>query len=379
MKQRIKSILVPVLGALLFASATPTLKAWITAGYVYCDSNQNEQIDAGDTPIPGVLVVVTNISGTFSNANFTTTPDGGFVLELPSVPDTYVEYLHPLTLPGDAVGVLPPGGYHMFTLDGSTSNFLGNFLVSSPTCTNTPPPPPPQTNGCCLKASGTIGGKKSKPAFCFAGEAVPACACTNGDSGVWDVVAFNAKLHFEGCVLDIVNCGEVSVTNCAGSTKFIEFQGIGKLKGIAGCRADYGLVYFYARAEDRGKQGDSLYFRAYSAEGATLLLISGDMSDASHIVPLPLCTGDVKIGTDCCDRGDDDHDGDGHDGDDDDDHDGDNDHGGGKPGHGGHKGKGKGGGDNCNPGNGNGNGGDHGQGGGGNKGKGKGGSKGGRK
>src|SRR5437588_4472798 len=144
--------------------------AWSAAGYVFCDANQNEQLDAGDTPLTGVFVVVTNTSGTFSNGTFTATPDGSFVMDLPAAPDSYVLYAHPLTLPSDAIAIMPAGGAYTFTLDGVTTNFLGSFLIASASCTNTPPPPPPpQTNSCCLKACGVICNGK-KPQYVFGGQ-----------------------------------------------------------------------------------------------------------------------------------------------------------------------------------------------------------------
>jgi hypothetical protein len=278
-------------------------RAWTISGFVFCDANQNEQIDTGDVPVPGVLVVVTNLSGTFSNANFTTTPDGGFVLDVPSGPDSYVEYIHPLTLPGDAFGVLPGGGVYAFTLDETQTNFTGNFLISSASCTNVTPPPPPVTNNCCVVACGSFGPKKGKPLYTFAGSVLPACGCTNGDSGVWEVIAQCSKLHFQGCQFEIVNCGDETSSTSSCAIHFIEFQGTGILKGIAGCKANFGLVYFHARAEDHGDRGDSLYFRAFDADGNTLLLISSDSTDATDVAPLPICDGKIVVGHDCCDIG----------------------------------------------------------------------------
>ncbi len=302
---------------LVALSTLSVANAWDTGGYVFCDANQNGQIDNGDSPLTGVLVVVTNVSGTYSNANFTGSPDGGFVLELPAMPDSYVEYLHPLTLPSDAQVVVPNGGVYAFTLDGtSMSNFLGNFLVSSASCTNgTPPPPPPpsvSSNECCLKARGTIGcntapkgHKKSNVQFVFEGTTLPACGSTNGDSGEWDIVATALKLHFQGSVFEIVNCGATQPTS-GPDPAFIEFQGAGTLMGICGNKTNYGVVSFYARAEDNGharKTPDRLYFRVDMADGTTVLLISGDTSNPLNIVPVAISAGDLKISTSCCETG----------------------------------------------------------------------------
>src|SRR5882762_8256063 len=101
---------------LILGAGVATSNAWLTAGHVFCDANQSERIDTNDIPIPGVLVVVTNLSGTYSNGVYTTAPEGGFVMNLPDVPDTYVEHLHPATLPADAIFDLPPQGVYTFAL-----------------------------------------------------------------------------------------------------------------------------------------------------------------------------------------------------------------------------------------------------------------------
>ena len=285
---------------LVLAGSVATSNAWQTSGHVFCDANQNGQIDSGDVPVPGVLVIVTNTSGTFSNGDFTTT-DGGFVLALPAVPDSYVEYLHPLTLPSDATVVIPAGGVYAFTLNGDpNTNFVGDFLISSSNCASVTPPPPPTTNGCCLTGGGSICAGQGQPQITFSGKAIPACGCASGDSGSWDVVSCGLRLHFQGEVLEIVNCG-VTESGC----KFIEFQGAGTLKGTGDNKANCGLVYFFVRAEDCGGCGspaDRLYFRAYAADGTTLLLISGDTANPLNVVPITLSGGDLQIGTSCCDQ-----------------------------------------------------------------------------
>src|SRR5437588_13115276 len=86
------------LGLLIVGASTATSHAWQKMGHVYCDANRNGVIDSGDVPMPGLLVVVTNVSGTFSNASWTGN-DGFFIMQLPSRADSYVDYIHPLTLP----------------------------------------------------------------------------------------------------------------------------------------------------------------------------------------------------------------------------------------------------------------------------------------
>lgn len=275
-----------------------------TGGFVFCDSNGNGQFDTGDVPLTGVLVVVTNTSGTFSNAAWTITPEGGFAIALGSTTDTYVEFIHPATLPTDATVVLPAGGVYTFTLAPNNTEFLGNFLVTSSTCTTNnpppPPPPPPTVTNFCLKAAGTICGP-GKTRIVFNGSVSPACDGTNADTGEWDVCFRPARIRFQGSVVDITAAGEDQ--NTSGATfRYIEFQGGGTISGIEGCKIKTTGVFFHGRAEDHGgchNATDELYLRIFTAEGTTLLLISGDTADASDISPVPI-TGDLVISTNCC-------------------------------------------------------------------------------
>jgi hypothetical protein len=298
MKPKLKLLVLSVLLSLTF---TTTSNAWSASGVVYCDANHNGQVDNNDTGLPGVLVVITNVSGTYSNASFTTTPEGVFTIGLPTNADSYVEFLHPLTLPSDTTFLVPSNGVYHFTLDGVvTSNFIGDFLISSSVCSNSISS---NTNtDCCLAARAAIGGTKLNPLIKIAGTVVPACGCTNGDSGKLDVVDATLKLHFEGFVLDILNCGETTGTNGA---HFIDFQGAGTLKGINGSVTNFGVVYFSAEAVDGGcsTASDNFYLRVYDSTGATLYLISADTTNAVDVAPLAITAGTIKIGTDCCENG----------------------------------------------------------------------------
>jgi hypothetical protein len=300
-----KSLCSLPIGILLLIGSVTTSNAWLVTGHVFCDANGNGAIDDGDVPRPGALVEVSNTSGTFSNSTYTGTPAGDFLITLPDTPDTYVVSVNPFNLPSDATFAIPAGGLYTFTLNGDPdTNFTGDFLISSADCTITnppppPPPPPPVTNGCCLTGSGTIAAGQCK-GITFSGKAAPACGCATGDFGSWDVVASALKLHFQGEVLEIMNCG-VTDSGC----KFIEFQGAGTLKGTGGNKANCGLVYFFVHAEDCGScsgTADRLYFRAYAADGTTLFLISGDAANPLNVVPITISSGDLKIGTSCCDQ-----------------------------------------------------------------------------
>src|SRR5262249_15995518 len=107
--------------SLLSLSAINFAHAWSATGFVFCDANQNQIIDVGDTPLANVEVVVTNTSGTFSNGAFTAA-DGSFTVELPQdVVDTYIETLVASTLPANSTIVLPVPPAFTFSLPNGDS------------------------------------------------------------------------------------------------------------------------------------------------------------------------------------------------------------------------------------------------------------------
>jgi len=120
------------IGVLLLSGAG-TAEAWLAYGHVYCDANLNYQIDAGDSPVPSVLVVVTNFSGSFSNW---TAGDGSYLVQLPSTADRYGVYLHPATLPSQSTVAKPDGlAVTQFSMPSSPDNVATNdFLIQNPAC-----------------------------------------------------------------------------------------------------------------------------------------------------------------------------------------------------------------------------------------------------
>src|SRR3954447_16982245 len=123
-----------VLSLLLVLASTSISRAVNAMGTVFCDANQNSTFDANDQRIPGVFVVVTNLSGTFSNGNWTTTPDGIFVVGLPNGADTYATFIQPDTLPNGSIVVTPAAGVAYFSVSNQVTDITANFLVNSPDC-----------------------------------------------------------------------------------------------------------------------------------------------------------------------------------------------------------------------------------------------------
>jgi hypothetical protein len=282
------------LAALMFFLAANTSQAWFATGYILCDGNQNRTIDLADTGIPSVLVLVTNTSGTFSNAGWTG-PDGYFLIALPEDAGSYVETLVAETLPPDSGVLVPNPPAFSFSLpNGDATVFDASWLINNPGCQD--------VGGCWLTGGGTVGSGK-KPDHSFGGNVYPGCFSTAGQGGQWTDVAHNLKLQFQGTVVQTVRCGNI-VGIPPGSDSpvtpfnFIEFSGTGTLKGIGGNKANYGTVNFYARAEDSaepGKKTDRYYLRVYSTDGTTLMLVSGDPSNPENIVPMQTSGGNLQL------------------------------------------------------------------------------------
>jgi hypothetical protein len=288
-----------------FLLSTTTASAWWSQGKVFCDSNTNRIIDPSDPPIQSVLVIVTNVSGTYSNASWTAA-DGFFIVPLLATPDQYVEYIHPATIPADATPIIPSSGMWMFGTTSNLDKVTADFLIGSAHC---PPVLPMRTNACWLTGGGTLSNGKGTPADTFGGVVYPGCNPDAGNGGNWNHVAHALKLHFQGKVIDAVNCGNVpgippGSTSPKTPVNFIEFQGAGTLKGIGGNKANYGEVLFFARAEDRGEPGKNLdryYLRVYDSAGTTLMLVSGDSSDPDNVVPAIISGGNLQLHVSSCD------------------------------------------------------------------------------
>lgn len=288
-----------VLVCLFVLTSVSVVNAWWSSGYILCDANQNGVIDNADTPVPSVLVVATNLSGTYSNANWSM-PDGFFMVQLAETDDTYVEYINTNTLPPDSTFLFPIPPTYSFSINSSNTDFAGSFLINNPACQN--------NGGCWLTGGGTVGGSGKKPDHNFGGNVYPGCSSTAGDGGQWTDISRVSKLQFQGTVVQTVDCGNV-VGYQPGSTSpvtpfnMIEFTGYGTLKGIAGNKADYGTVYFTARAEDHaepGKQIDRYYLRVYTPDGTTRMLVSGDTSNPTNIVTVPISTGNLQLHESSC-------------------------------------------------------------------------------
>ena len=295
--------------ALLCVTTATTARAALVTGVVRCDANHNLTNDLGDVGIAGVLVVVTNQTGTFFNSTFTAV-DGSFSLQIPNfdplaeisdpLSQLYVETLHAVTLPPAAVILVPPAitnlsltpaWYIHYAPDltnlvyvsGAGISPNGDWLVSNAGC---------ESGGCELSGDGIIRGSSKRPEHSFHGNISSTVLPDGTRRGNWTDVAHQSKLLFQSTVVQTVNC-------LGSPAHAIEFSGLGTLKGIDGNKARFNQVHFTVRADDQGRHGhgkDGYYLRVYTSDGDTLLLLSGDAANPLDIVTVPISAGKLTIG-----------------------------------------------------------------------------------
>jgi len=298
-------------GLFAFVVAIGTANAWNLSGQVKCPN--------GFT-FNNVIVIVTGTScnGAFS-AQGITDSDGLYILALPDCDGSFTASLDPSTLPADATIVSPPGGTASFSTTSADDSEVVNWEINSSVC----------EQGACWF---TGGGAKTDPMvdipvaqkgkwISFGGNVNPGCSPTAGDGGNWYHIDRLANVHFQGRAIQVLNCGNVTPPPPPGSTSpvtpfnYIEWTGVGTLKGIQGNKLGTIPVYFNARTEDRNEPGskdsnagsgiDRYYLHVYSdpadPAGSTLLLVNGD-ANPLNVVPVEIDHGNFQLHISSCDN-----------------------------------------------------------------------------
>lgn len=129
--------------------AAPSAWAWHISGQVLCDSNGNAGIDAGDTPINGVGVLITALTASPGSTFSTSTAGTGSYTQ--SLPDHEEDYSVQLTtgLPpgssviipasgGCGVGASPPLHLQTNAFDATCDFLVTGCVPATPTVTATP-------------------------------------------------------------------------------------------------------------------------------------------------------------------------------------------------------------------------------------------------
>jgi hypothetical protein len=308
---------------LLLPALAGTSKAATVTGFVLCDANQNRMFDTNDVGIPNVQIVVTNENGSFSNSTVTAA-NGFFSLQIPNfdplaerrdpLSQVYVETLKAATLPPGSTILLPtpitnliatPAYFIDFAADltnlvftsGSGRSTNGNWLINNPDCQT-------ESGNCRLKGDGVIRSQtRNRPDHTFAGTIFSRTSPTMVRGGEWVDVAHNLNLLFRSTQVESVRCGDLAgapSNRRMHKASFIEFSGTGTLKGIGNNRVKFNPVMFTARAEDHDESAtgvDRYYLRVFTPDGITRLLVSGDLSNPTNIVTVPISSGELEIQT----------------------------------------------------------------------------------
>lgn len=302
-------------GTFMLYGASSAL-AWHVSGKVLCN-------DPANTPLSGVDVVVDGVGDTVTDAN------GSYYLALPDDPATYNQSLGD-GLPPDATFLNPNVNPREIDINSETSCGQVSFdwLIGSSFCG--------VQRACWLTGGGVkfspitnsrlaefVDGNGHGPVHSFGGNVNPGCSPVAGEGGQWNHIAHDLKLHFQGTAIEVVRCGNIAGIPEGSESpvtpfNFIEFEGTGTLKGIKGNKADFGQVYFFARAEDRNEPGnenangtnggstvDHYFLNVYSnpadPAGTSLLLVDVD-GNAATIDPITITGGNLQLHISSCDN-----------------------------------------------------------------------------
>jgi len=295
--------------------------AWYGDGFIWCDVNQNGEIDEEDTPLMDVELTTSNLSGTYSHwARTHTDPDGSshYSILLPDVDDQYVTILDESTLPSDAVFIIPDVNEYYFEITSNHKDDRAYWLIDSEICH------PVVEGQCWLTAGGvkfsTLTGtmvdefKGNGPMHNWGGNVNPACAPNKGH---WNHIAHKDNLHFQATDIEVIQCGNVPGIEPGSESpvtpfNFIEFTGPATLKGIKGNKDDFGSVCYFARAEDRNEPGshgakdgndiDRYFLDVFDCDsGETLLLVDID-GDPISVDPVTITGGNMQMHWKPCDN-----------------------------------------------------------------------------
>src|SRR5688572_7010006 len=304
--KRLPSLCLSLLTLLLCAA---TANAWHVRGQVRCPDG---------AAFDGVVITVTGSTcvGVFTDVA-TTSLGGLYIISLPDCPATYTLTLDPNTLPPG--GTVADTSVTFVVTEDQTSQVI-DWEVSGTPCE--------QAGKCWF----TGGGAKIDPLIglpvaqkgkwiSFGGNVNPGCSPTAGDGGNWNHIDRLANLHFQGRTIQVLSCGNVTPPPPPGSTSpvtpfnFIEWTGVGTIKGIQGNKVGTIPVYFNARTEDRNEPGskdsnagsgiDRYYLHVYSdpadPAGSTLLLVNGD-ANPLNVVPVEIDHGNFQLHISSCDN-----------------------------------------------------------------------------
>lgn len=305
--KKLRLLLVVTLSLLALSSATRADVA--VTGTVFCNANQSGVIDTNDVGVPGVLVVITNESGTFSNSAVTAF-DGTFSILIPNPAPTptvsgpssqvFVETLDPTSLPAGSSIQIPvaitnattpfylisfmitPNQTNLEFTSGTGTSSTGDWLIANPECGS--------AGNCQVSGRARISGFR-EPARIFGGTILSG----NPPSGQWTDRSRSLNLLFQSTSIQTVTCG----------TGSIEFTGTGVLSSTRGgfTRLINNSVLFTVEIQNitvgngrRTRTVAAYYLNVTTADGLTTLeLVSTDPADPTDVAPVPITSGRLNI------------------------------------------------------------------------------------
>jgi hypothetical protein len=298
---KLKSLTAAV--AVLMLTAGSALACHV-GGYVYCASNGQ--------PLAGIRIDVVATDGTDYTRYAVSNDQGRYDIALLCEPHCY--RITAATPNGETV-VTPASGSYDFCTDASNNYVVEprNWTIDSPLC------PKVEPQGACWLTAGGVKFVTSTKDHNWGGNVYPSCDPAPGKGGQWNDRDNINNLHFQGWNIRVIRCGNISGIQPGSESpvtpyNFIDFEGTGTLKGVAGNKADYGTVYFFAHVEDRNEPGsngqpdeaekDRYFLNVFTNPadpvGSSVLLADVD-GDPATMDPVTITDGNMQIHVSSCD------------------------------------------------------------------------------
>lgn len=297
---RLKSLTAATAALMLTASAA---LACHVGGYVYCASNGQA--------LAGIRIDVVATDGTDYTRYAVSNDQGRYDIALMCEPHCY--RITASTPNGETV-VSPASGSYEFCSDASNNYVVEprNWTINSPQC------PVVQPNEACWLTAGGVKFVTSTKDHNWGGNVYPGCDPAPGKGGQWNDRDGINNLHFQGWNIHVIRCGNIAGIQPGSESpvtpyNFIDFEGTGTLKGVAGNKANYGTVYFFAHVEDRNEPGsngqpdedekDRYFLNVFTNPadpiGTSVFLVDND-GDPSTMDPITITGGNMQLHASSC-------------------------------------------------------------------------------
>ena len=287
--------------AALMLSASAALACHVE-GLVVCDANGQ--------PIQGIRIDLVATDGTDYARYGGSNEFGHYEIALLCEPHCYRITAQ---LPNGETLVSPASGSYEFCANETNGYaFTREWRLNAAGC------PTVQDEGACWLTAGGVKFRAPGKEHNWGGNVYPGCDPDPGHGGQWNDVDALRNLHFQGWNIRVVRCGNIAGIKPGSESpvtpyNFIEFEGTGTLKGVAGNKADYGDVYFWAHVEDREEPGsrgqrnlidkDRYFLNVFTNPadpiGSSVFLVDEDGNPAT-MDPIVITGGNMQLHASSC-------------------------------------------------------------------------------